>query len=438
MKRDIDKQLLEWSRNNRRKPLIIRGARQVGKTYSLKHFGKTYFEEIIYLDFEKYPDYAAIFEGDLDINRICSEIEMLTGQRIIPHRTILLFDEVQNASRALMSLRYFYEDKPDLHVIAAGSLLEFVFSEISVPVGRVQFLYMYPMSFHEFLLARGLDELSEIIQGEPRKLSSVIHNKLITELRSFFFVGGMPECVKAFTESHSMVESWHVQSEIIKSYRLDFSKYVPRINIDCLTEVYKSLSQGIGRQTKYTRLSSNFTIPTIKKAVYMLEKARLVKNVFSVNPPRLPFEYSAKQTVFKPVFLDVGLLQYVSGVDPGEEILKENLLSIYNGAVAEQYVGQELLITQEDDLYYWSRQAKSSSAEVDFIARRNNEVLAIEVKSGVSGTLRSLHYLLNSDEHIDEGIVFSSREFDTLPDQKIRFVPIYYAGSPALFGRIIT
>lgn len=437
MERNVDIQLEDWVSRKRRKPLIIRGARQVGKTYSIKYLGQTHFKQTVYIDFEKFPEYATIFDNDFDVKRICSEIEVLTGKRLISNEALLVFDEVQHAPRAIMSLRYFYEEMPDLHVIAAGSLLEFVFNQISVPVGRVQFLFMYPMNFYEFLVACDLPELAAIIIEKPKNLSSVIHNRLMSELKKYFFTGGMPECVKVYSESSSFLETRQVQSEIINSYRLDFSKYIPKINIECLTVTLNAITKTIGQQTKYSKLTSNYSIPTIKKALFMLEKARLIKIVYSVNPPSLPFNYSTKINVFKPIFLDVGLMQFVSGVNIKEELLKTDLLNIYRGVIAEQFVGQELLISQNDELYYWSRQAKSSSAEVDYIAHNENRIYAFEVKSGASGSLKSLHLLLQKNVQINEGIVFSSREYDVFPEQRIRFVPIYYAGSGVYDKRVV-
>jgi predicted AAA+ superfamily ATPase len=239
----------------------------------------------------------------------------------------------------------------------------------------------------------------------------------------------MPECVKVYSESSSFIETWQIQSEIINSYRLDFTKYIPKINIECLSATFNAVTKTIGQQTKYSKLTSNYSIPTIKKALFMLEKARLIKIVYSVNPPSLPFNFSSKINVFKPLFLDVGLMQFVSGVNIKDELYKADLLNMYRGVIAEQFVGQELLISQSDELYYWSRQAKSSSAEVDYLIHNDNRIYAIEVKSGASGSLKSLHLLLQNNLKINDGIVFSSREYDVLIEQRIRFVPIYYAGS---------
>ncbi|MCF6332664.1 MAG: AAA family ATPase [Draconibacterium sp.] len=433
MKRIIDDQLVEWKNRNRRKPLILRGARQVGKTYSLKFFGKKHFSETVFIDFEKFPEYTTIFDVDSDIQRIISEIEILTQKKLVVGKTLLVLDEIQLSPRAITSLRYFYEEIPELHVIAAGSLLEFAFSQISVPVGRVQFLFMYPMNFYEFLFARNFTDLAEILKEKPKKLSKVIHEKLKTELKKYFFTGGMPECVKVYTESADFIETSQVQSEIINSYRLDFAKYTPKIEINCLNSTLNAIGKSIGKQIKFSRLTSNFSSPTIKKALFMLEKARLIKVIYSVNPPGLPFKFSIKDSVFKAILLDIGLTQHLNGSDFKREFMKTELLNIYNGAIAEQFVGQELFMAQNDELFYWSRQAKSSNAEVDFLAEKNNNILGVEVKSGASGSLKSLHLLLKENPQIKQGIVFSSREYSEIPEQRLSFVPIYYAGSHFAF-----
>jgi predicted AAA+ superfamily ATPase len=429
MKRIIDEQLVNWKNRKRRKPLILRGARQVGKTYSLKHFGNNHFSNTIFIDFEKVSDYVSIFDTDFDIRRIIREIEILTQKKLIPGKTLLIFDGIQLAPRAITSLRYFYEEAPEIHVIAAGSLLEFAFSQISVPVGRVQFMFMYPMNFYEFLLANNFNELAKILNEKPQKLSTIIHNKLLAELRNYFFTGGMPECVKTFVESNNFIETNEVLSEIINSFKLDFAKYTPRIDMNCLTETFNMVSKSIGQQIKYSRLSSHFSVPTIKKALFLLEKARLVKITYSVNPPSLPLNFSTKKNIFKAVFLDIGLMQHINGIDYKEEFMKAELLNIYNGALAEQFVGQELFMAKNDEIFYWSRQAKSSNAEVDFLTQSNNYIYGIEVKSSAPGSLKSLHLLLKENPKIKEGIVFSSREYSVIPEQRLRFIPIYYAGS---------
>jgi len=223
MERFVTKKLKYWKDQKHRKPLIIRGARQVGKTWSILNFGKNHFNGNVHvIDLEKHPDWHRVFEPDLDVKRILSEFEILLNTKIDPERDLLFFDEIQSCSRALMALRYFYEELPQLHIIAAGSLLEFAFKNISFPVGRVQFLNLHPMSFAEFLLAIGKDKLADIILSKTIKLSETIHNMLLAELRKYFFIGGMPECVRYFAETNSMRSAMEVQLDLINTFRQDF------------------------------------------------------------------------------------------------------------------------------------------------------------------------------------------------------------------------
>jgi len=232
MKRFIDHDLEQWRNSRRRKPLILRGARQVGKTYSVRRFGETRFDNFLMVDLERNPGWHKVFEGNLQARQICSDLEILLNQKIIAGKTLLFFDEIQTCPRAISALRYFYEDMPDLHVIAAGSLLEFAMKDISFPVGRVKFLSLHPLCFAEYLMAKSQEKAKDIILSVPKKVSKSTHELLCEELRRYFFVGGMPESVKAYVETGSMQESFEVQSEICDTYRLDFSKYRPRqINI---------------------------------------------------------------------------------------------------------------------------------------------------------------------------------------------------------------
>ena len=234
MRRLIDEQLLRWKTSSRRKPLVIRGGRQTGKTWSVDRFGKIHFSSIVKIDLEKRRDLHDIFAGDLSSKTILSQLALVTGQRIVPGETLLFLDEVQACPRALMALRYLYEELPALHVIAAGSLMEFALSEISFPVGRVRFLDMYPMTFAEFLFAGGQEQLVEILQKPPVLLDNAVHHLLLNQLRQYFFVGGMPEAVQAYYENLSMLDAFEVQLEILDSYRQDFAKYALRADKNCL------------------------------------------------------------------------------------------------------------------------------------------------------------------------------------------------------------
>ncbi len=391
MKRFIDLELEKWKSYKRRKPLILRGARQVGKTYSIKRFGQKFFDNVALLDLERNPDWHRVFNGDLNPRRICSDLEVLLKQKIISGRTLLFIDEIQACPNAITALRYFYEELPDLHVIAAGSLLEFAMKDISFPVGRVQFIHLYPLCFAEYLKATGNDEAADIILGRPGPLSQAVHELLCTELRRYFFIGGMPECISAFIETGSMQESFEVQAEICDTYRMDFAKYSPRADKHCLNSVFATVVQNVGQQIKYSQLGEGYSNPTLKKAFDLLCLANVIKKIPSVNPSGLPLGATANQKIFKALIVDTGLMRHLSRMPVDVEYRKTDLLNIYRGAMAEQFVGQELSISQKENIYYWSRRAKSSSAEVDFVVTIDGRIYPVEVKSGSSGRLKSLH-----------------------------------------------
>jgi len=298
LKRFIERQLLEWKNNPRRKPLIVRGARQVGKTYSVKEFGRRHFETVASVDLERNPDWHKIFAGNLNARRVCSELEIVLNLKIVPGKTLLFFDEIQACPRAIMALRYFYEEMSSLHVIAAGSLLEFAMATISFPVGRVQFLYLHPLCFAEYLQATSHGEAAEIVLGQPKSVSPAIHNLLLEEVRKYFFIGGMPESVRAYSESGSLRESFRVQEEIVETYRLDFAKYAPRADKHCLNSVLSGVARFAGEQIKYARLAEGFSNPTLKKAFELLVLAGLVKKIPAVNPRGLPLEAAADDKIF--------------------------------------------------------------------------------------------------------------------------------------------
>lgn len=441
MKRLIDQKLIEWKNKKRRKPLVVRGARQVGKTYSVKSFGKSQFEKMAYLDLERNPELHRVFSTSLDARQICADMEIILKQKIRPGNTLLFIDEIQACPRAITALRYFYEEIPDLHVIAAGSLLEFTMKEenISFPVGRLQFVQLYPLNFIEYLMATGNDDAAQVLIKPPARLSDAVHNFLLNELHRYFFIGGMPESVQAYAESQSIKDAFDVQAEICDTYRLDFSKYRPRVNPDCLNSVLTSISQGIGQQLKYSKLAQGFSSPTLKRAFDVLCMSRIVSKVPSANPGGIPLGASASDKIFKSLLVDIGLMRYLTGMPVDVEYTKSDLLNIYRGAMAEQFVGQELMITQGGSVHYWSRPEKSSTAEVDYLATIDGQVYPIEVKSGPSGKLKSLHLLLNTYHNCSKGLVFYTGEYSELPEERIIFIPIYYvySATAGLADRII-
>jgi predicted AAA+ superfamily ATPase len=429
MKRFIDSALKKWKVHPRRKPLILRGARQVGKTYSLKQFGEQYFSNTAIIDLERNPDWHRIFSGDIRAKKVCAELEVLLNQKIIPGKTLLFIDEIQACPRAVTALRYFLEEMSDLHVVAAGSLLEFALEDIAFPVGRIQFLNLHPLSFAEYLEATGREEAAQIVLGPPKALSQTVHEYLCEELRRYFFVGGMPECVKSYVDSGSVQEAFHVQAEICTTYRMDFSKYAPYADKHCLNAVLTSVAQRVGEQIKYARLAEGYTNPTLKKAFNLLSLANVIRRVPSADPSGLPLGATASGKIFKAVMVDIGLMQHLAGIPSDLEYRKADLMRMYQGALAEQFVGQEMVLSQQGNLYYWSRRAKSSTAEVDFLAVKDGNIFPVEVKSGPSGRLRSMHLVLERYPSCPGGIVLSSRPYSVLSKEKLTFIPLYFAWS---------
>lgn len=424
MKRLIEQELLKWKVSSHRKPLVLRGARQVGKTWLVEQFLAKEFEGFVKIDLERRRDLHAVFGENLDPKRILNLLELATS-KIIPGKTLLFLDEVQACPRAIMALRYFFEEIPDLHIVAAGSLLEFAFDEISIPVGRLHYLSIYPMTFGEYLMAQGKEAMAEHIQSPPSAASPPAHEQILSELKNYFFTGGMPECVKTWRDTSSLRTVAEVQTDILASYRDDFAKYTPKTDPHCLDAVLFNVAKSVGEQLKYTRINEANTGPTNRKALELLTKARIVHKIFSCNPSGLPLGATANPQKFKAAFLDIGLMQRLCQVPVDTEIRQTDLLAIYRGKLAEQFVAQELLATGSGELFYWSREKRASNAEIDYLVVRNGKIYPVEVKSGAAGALRSLHLMLQTYPDSPAGIVLSSRDYDVLPAQKLIFLPLY-------------
>ena len=424
MKRLAEKQIISWKDSPRRKPLIIRGARQVGKTWLVENVLAGSFATFVKIDLEKRRDLHLHFAGNLDPQAILSHLELTVG-RIIPGQTLLFFDEIQACPRAIMALRYFYELMPELHIVAAGSLLEFAFGEISIPVGRVQYLYLQPMTFYEYLLAMGKEVMAEYVLTSPADVDKSVQQSILDQLRTYLFVGGMPEVVKTYREFGSMVEAFQVQSEILDSYRDDFSKYRPRMDPLSLDTVFLNVAKSVGEQLKYTHLNDTNSGQLNRKAFDLLVKARVIYKIPACDPSGLPLGATANPKKFKASMLDIGLLQRLCQVPVELEMQQENLLAMYRGKLAEQFVAQELLAWSGADLFYWARDARGSSAEVDYLTVCKGKIYPIEVKSGSGGSLRSLHIMVDKYPHCPKGLVLYSGTYRELPEQKLIFLPLY-------------
>ena len=434
MERTIDRKLLDWANHFRRKPLIVRGARQTGKTWSVVAFGENRFGGRVHcVDLERNPDWHRVFEGNFDISRILAELEILLNKRIQPGRDLLFLDEIQSCSRAITALRYFHEEMPQLHVVAAGSLLEFALEDISLPVGRIQFLEMHPLSFQEYLNALDKRPMAQALTKHPSLLSHTIHQALLRELRDYMLIGGMPEAVAAYVETRSIEEALRVHEELIETYRQDFSKYAPKADKRCINAVLTNGAKSVGKVIKYSRLADGFTTPTIHKAFDLLCMARVLGKVRSSSPAGVPLSAHASEKRFKSLILDVGLMRALAGVPVNEVLQQIQLLGIHEGALAEQFVGQELKVSTGSYPHFWRRQAKSSQAEVDYLISQDGLVVPIEVKSGSSGSLKSLHMLLESFPNCSRGYVLSDRPYGEIPAQRLVFLPLYYAGTSKLW-----
>lgn len=394
MKRYFEDFLVKWKSRTTRKPLIIRGARQVGKTYIIEQFAKNNFENYVKVNFEEHSKLKKLFKLN-DTKQIIENLSIIFQTKITPSKTLLFLDEIQVSAPAIATLRYFYEQIPDLHVIAAGSLLDHTLNKMqySMPVGRVEFAYMHPMNFHEFLNATGNNSLADFIANYSMDsyLADAVHEKLMLLLRRYFYIGGMPEAVKTYAETNDLLEVERIHANILTSLEYDFAKYGTKTEQQHLITVFKQIPKSIGQKIKYVNINKTLRPEAQRNALYKLEMSRIIKLIHHSNAKNSPLEHGAKE-VFKPVFLDIGLLNHLLKV---RLIDTDNLMTVHNGALSEQFVAQELLTIPphfiDKNLYYWLRETRNSAAELDNVWEYENKIIPIEVKSGKIGTLKSLY-----------------------------------------------
>ncbi len=395
MKRFFTEYLHSWKTKKNRKPLIIRGARQIGKTYTINEFAKNNFEEYIKINFEENSELKDFFNTN-DVVQIKQNLETYFGKKIIADKSLIFLDEIQTCPKAITTLRYFYENMPEIHIIAAGSLLDYELNEMkySMPVGRVEFAYMYPMNFYEFLWALKEDSLFDYLKNySPEKeIPSPIHQKLLRILRLYYFIGGMPEAVKVYVENNNLPDVEIVHESIIKSLEFDFAKYGTRSQQDILVKLLRYIPKGIGNKFKYVNAASNFRTETIKRALQLLNMSRIVHLIQNTKAAGVPLESGVQGKMFKPLFIDIGLANHILKIKLSSI---ENLITVNEGNLAEQFIGQQLLSAEpyyiDNQLYYWIREKKNAESEIDFAVELKNSILPIEVKTGKTGTLKSLH-----------------------------------------------
>ena len=393
MKRDIYRALEDWKKSTRRKPLILNGARQVGKTYALKHFGQTSYEKIAYLNFEKDEKLGQYFEGTLDPKQIIKILSIHTEVDIEPRRTLLILDEIQECLKALNSLKYFCEEANEYHVVAAGSLLGVKTArEKGFPVGKVNFLHMYPLTFFEFLSALGQEKtclfLKEHHTYEP--IPNPMHEKLIQLLKLYFFIGGMPEAVAEYAKTENLNIIREIQSEIINSYEKDFAKHAPPNEIMKITTVWKQVHRQLAKENKkfiFAAIRKSARGRDYEEAIQWLSDAGLIHKSYLVESPKFPLSAYADNNIFKIFLFDVGLLGAQSNLSPQVIIDGDLLFTEFKGALTENYVAQELIASRHQEPYYW---ASEGTAEIDFLIEEDHEIYPLEVKAGASQKKKSL------------------------------------------------
>ena len=395
--------LKKWQTKPKRKPLVVRGARQVGKTYLIRQFGHECFHNTVELNFERQPELAQLFASK-DPNQILSLIELQYNAAINPGETLLFLDEIQATPQVFEALRYFFEERPDIHVIAAGSLLEFALTEPSfaVPVGRIEYLYLGPMTFEEFLLAQGKERLVSFIRSFefPATIPDPLHRQLMDAVREYLVVGGMPASVFAYTGSASLADTESEKQSILETFVEDFGKYARRADPDRLRKVFTRLPLLIGQRLKYAHIDRDDQARNLAHALSVLCKALVAWRVHHSACNGVPLRAEIKETVFKPLFLDVGLMSSACGLNLLDFTSATDVLQVNQGSVCEQFVGQHLLYGQPSfvrpELFFWMREKPSSNAEVDYAISMGTKIIPVEVKAGKTGTLKSLQVFLKA------------------------------------------
>lgn len=385
-------QLLKWKSNTHRKPLIIEGARQVGKTWLMKEFGKQAYDSTVYINFDSNSQMAALFAADLDVKRLILGLELYSGEKISPDHTLLIFDEVQEVPRALASLKYFCEDAPQYHIVCAGSLLGIALHEgTSFPVGKVDFLKLYPLSFKEFLMATGKGRYAELLNSGDFSLITSFKQTYIDALKYYYFVGGMPEAVQCFAEDNDFAEVRAIQKRILAAYEQDFSKHAPNVIVPKIRMLWNSIPSQLARENKkflYGLVREGGRAKEYETAIMWLVDCGLVHKVSRVNAAGIPLKAYEDLKAFKLFIVDVGLLSCMVGLN-SRTLLDGNALFVeFKGSLTEQYVCQQLKTVEDLGLYYYTNDR--GSCEVDFIVDTSEQIIPVEVKAEINLRAKSL------------------------------------------------
>lgn len=428
MERIIHTQLIDWKERKSRKVLLLRGARQVGKTWSVRNLAKD-FKYYLEVNFETDRVIQQFFTGDLDTTRIIGRLSAYYDIPVKPGETLLFFDEIQACESALSALRFFHEKQPDLHVIAAGSLLEFALKKLpSFGIGRIEHLFMYPMSFQEFLVAKGKNNLLAMIDhaGPLTPVDPVFHDVLIEILKEFLFVGGMPEIVNLYIETGDLRTAQHLLDQYLTGLLDDLNKYRQRYPVTRLREIFDAVIHQSGNRFKLVQASRVANYYQIREALDLLEMAGLIYRVYHTSAGGVPAGSQADHSKFKILMFDHGIFQRILGLNLSEHLLANDFSAINKGNIAEQFAGTEIIKYSSNNgkprLFYWQREKPGSHAEIDYILQCKGRILPVEIKSGTSGKMQSLHLFLR-EKKLPTGIRCSLENFNKY--DKIEVYPLY-------------
>ena len=426
--RNIDNELITWSKENDRKTLLLRGARQVGKSSAVRHLG-TSFKYYVEVNFDEQEELHTLFEHSLSPLEICEQLSVVFRTPIIAGETLLFFDEIQSCIPAMSKLRYFYEKYPELHLIAAGSLLEFAIEEIpSFGVGRIRSMFMYPFAFDEFLQAMGDEMLIEAYRkASPEKpLPEIIHNQIIHRFKTFLIIGGMPESVAGYVQTRDLLNSQKILNDLIISFKNDFAKYKKKVPALRINEVFESVANQAEGKFKYEHAAIGTSNAQVKQALDLLIMAGLVYPITHTAANGIPLGAEINPKFRKMIFFDTGLFQRVLDLDVAEILVSDDFSTINKGAIAEIFVGIELMKAGScydmKQLYYWQKEKKQGNAQIDYVIQKKEQILPIEVKSGTRGAMQSLRIFIE-EKKLNLGIRTSLENFGKY--ENIEVYPMY-------------
>jgi uncharacterized protein len=426
----IDKHLNDWKVEKNRKPLLLRGARQIGKSTTIKNFGKS-FKNFAEVNFDEMPEISSLFEGNLDVVKIVERLSIIFNMDIEKKNTLLFFDEIQSCPKAINSLRYFYEKMPHIHIIATGSLLEFALEELATfGVGRIKSIFMYGFSFDEFLMAMSENKLliakKKANANEP--LDEILHKKLLDYLFTFILIGGMPDAIKTYVSDKSLLGVQDILSNLNLSFQADFSKYKKRIPVPRLVNTLNAVAMQSGGKFTLAKVVDTNNVQA-REALHLLQLAGLIMPIIHSSANGIPIGAEAKPSMAKMMIMDTGLFQNILGLSLAEMVL--DIKNIINkGALAECFWGLEYIKYQSPwlppNLYYWHREARNANAEVDFVIQKGNLIIPIEIKSSNKGSMQSLHLFIK-EKKSKVAYRFSLENFGLL--NEVAIMPLYSISS---------